>query len=37
MILTTEQVNNYKKDGVIVIKDIFRPWINLLRKGYYKI
>ncbi len=34
MILTTEQVDNYKKDGAIVIKDIFKPWINLLRKGF---
>ena len=34
MILTTEQVENYEKDGAIVIKDIFKPWINLLRKGF---
>ena len=34
MILTTEQVNSYKKDGAIVIKEIFKPWINILRKGF---
>ena len=37
MILTTEQVENYKKDGAIVIKDIFKPWINLLRKGFQEV
>ena len=37
MILTTEQVNNYKKDGAIVIKEIFKPWINILRKGFEEV
>ena len=30
MILSSEQTNSYKKNGAIVIKDIFKPWINLL-------
>jgi hypothetical protein len=37
MILTTEQVSNYNKDGVIVIKNIFKPWINILRKGFEEV
>ena len=37
MILTKEQVNNYKQDGAIVVKDIFKPWINLLREGFEKV
>ena len=37
MILTKEQVNSYKQDGAIVLKDIFKPWINLLREGFEKV
>ena len=37
MILNSEQITNYKKNGAIVIKDIFKPWINLLREGFQKV
>ena len=37
MILTSEQVGKYKKDGAIIIKGIFEPWINLLRKGFQEV
>ena len=37
MILTAEQVNSYKQNGAIVIKDIFKPWINVLREGFEKV
>ena len=37
MILSSEQINSYKKNGAIVIKDIFKPWINLLREGFEKV
>ena len=37
MILTTEQINNYNKDGAIVIKNIFKPWIDILRKGFEEV
>ena len=34
MILTPEQIHRYKQDGTIVIKDIFKSWINILREGF---
>ena len=37
MILTSEQVSSYKKDGVIIIRDVFKPWINILREGFEKV
>ena len=37
MILSPEQVKNYKEDGAIVIKDIFKTWIDLLRKGFQEV
>ena len=37
MILTAEQVNSYKQDGAIVVRDIFKPWINILREGFDKV
>ena len=30
MILTVEQVNSYKQNGALVVRDIFKPWINVL-------
>ena len=30
MILNVEQINRYKQDGALVIRDIFKPWINVL-------
>ena len=37
MILNSEQIDNYQKDGAIVIKDIFKPWVNILTKGFEKV
>ena len=37
MILTKEQVNSYNNDGVIIIRDLFKPWINILRKGFEEV
>ena len=37
MILTTEQVNSYKQNGALVVRDIFKPWINVLREGFEKV
>jgi len=37
MILTAEQVNSYKQDGVIVVRDIFKPWIKVLREGFEEV
>jgi len=37
MILTVEQVNSYKQDGAIVVRDIFKPWINVLREGFEEV
>ena len=37
MILTTDQIKNFKDDGAIIIKDIFKPWINILREGFEKV
>ena len=35
--LTEEQKNSYKKDGAIIIRNIFKPWINILKKGFDKV
>ncbi len=37
MILTKEQVNSYNNDGAIIIRDLFKPWINILRKGFEEV
>ena len=37
MILSSEQIDSYKENGAIVIKGIFKPWINLLREGFEKV
>ena len=37
MILTSKQVDTYKEDGAIIIKDIFKPWISILREGFEKV
>ena len=37
MILNLKQVDSYKEDGAIIIKDIFKPWINILREGFEKV
>ena len=35
--LSLEDVNIYQDQGAIVIKNLFRPWINLLRNGFEKV
>ena len=35
--LTDKQILDYKKDGVILIKKIFLPWIEKLSKGFQKV
>ena len=37
MILTAEQVSSYKQNGALVVRDIFKPWINVLREGFEKV
>ena len=35
--LTYEQKKTYKKNGAIIVKNIFNAWINLLRSGFEKV
>ena len=35
--LTKEEIDLYKNQGAIVIKNVFNPWINLLRVGFEKV
>ncbi len=35
--LSDQQILNYKKDGVILIRNIFSPWIEKLRVGFEKV
>ena len=37
MILNPKHVDAYKKDGAIIIRDSFKPWINILREGFDKV
>ncbi len=37
MILNDEQINRYKKDGALVIRDAFKPWINILKEGFEEV
>ena len=37
MHLSKKQVEDYQKYGVIVVKDIFKDWIEPLRKGFQKV
>jgi len=37
MILKDEQINRYNQDGALVIRDIFKPWINFLREGFEEV
>ena len=34
--LSDKQISNYKNDGVILIKEVFLPWIEKLKKGLTK-
>ena len=35
--LTKEQIDSYKCDGAIIVRDVFKPWINSLRIGFEKV
>ena len=37
MILNSKQVDAYKDDGAIIIRDVFKPWVNNLREGFEKV
>ena len=37
MILNVEQINKYKQEGALVIRDAFKPWINILREGFEEV
>ena len=37
MFLSEKQIKDYQLDGVIIIKDIFKDWIEPLRKGFQKV
>ena len=37
MYLSKKQVEDYQKNGVIVVKNIFKDWIEPLRKGFQKV
>ena len=35
--LSSEEIDSYNNQGAIVIKNVFSPWINLLRTGFEKV
>ena len=35
--LLNEEIDSYKKNGAILIKNVFGPWIDLLQKGFEKV
>ena len=35
--LTDKQILNYKNDGVILIKEVFLPWVEKLKTGFHKV
>ena len=37
MFLSDRQIKDYQNDGVIIIKDLFKGWIEPLRKGFQKV
>ena len=37
MFLSEKQINDYQNDGIIIIKDLFKDWIEPLRKGFQKV
>ena len=37
MFLSEEQIKKYQIDGVIIIKDIFKDWVEPLKKGFQKV
>ena len=37
MFLSEQQIRDYQNDGVIIIKDAFKDWIEPLRKGFQNV
>ena len=37
MHLSQQQIKEYQNNGVIIIKDIFKDWIEPLRVGFQKV
>ena len=37
MFLSEKQIKDYQTDGVLIIKDIFKEWIEPLRNGFQKV
>ena len=37
MFLSEKQIKDYQTDGVIIVKDIFKDWIEPLKKGFQKV
>ena len=37
MFLSKKQIKDYQKDGVLIVKDIFKDWIKPLRNGFQKV
>ena len=35
--LTNDEINFYQKQGALIIKNVFKPWINILREGFEKV
>ena len=35
--LTNDDTNFYQKHGALIIKNVFKPWINILREGFEKV
>ena len=35
--LTNGEINFYQKQGALIIKNVFKPWINILREGFEKV
>ena len=35
--LTNEEIHFYQKKGALIIKNVFKPWINILREGFKKV
>ena len=37
MHLSEKQIKDYQTNGVIIVKEIFKDWIEPLRKGFQKV
>ena len=35
--LTNKEIDFYQKQGALIIKNVFKPWINILREGFEKV